>query len=112
MNLVSNAIKYSDPAKSERFVEIDVVPDPPTADTWTLRVRDNGLGIPQQVLPRLLHARFLRAHAHRDEELGNEGTGLGLSIVQECVASLGGKVTFSSVESDGTTVLATLPQRS
>jgi len=112
MNLVSNAVKYSDPAKAERFVEIDVVPHPPAADAWTLRVRDNGLGIPQTVLPQLLHTRFLRAHAQRDQELGNEGAGLGLSIVQACVESLGGKVTLSSVESDGTTVLVTLPQRS
>jgi signal transduction histidine kinase len=111
MNLVSNAIKYSDPAKPERVVEIDAVAGPGDTAGWTLRVRDNGLGIPDDVLPRLLHTRFLRAHSDRDQELGNEGAGLGLSIVHECVASLGGEVTLTSVEGEGTTGLVKLPPR-
>ncbi len=109
LNLVSNAVKYSDPSKPERWVEIGVPAAPPADGRCGIVVRDNGLGIPSDALPHLLHRRFFRAHGHRDAELGNEGTGLGLSIVQECVTSLGGTIAFESVEGEGTTVAVTLP---
>jgi signal transduction histidine kinase len=109
MNLVSNAIKYSDPSKPTRYVEIGAPETPAEDGHWAILVRDNGLGIPSDVLPQLLHRRFFRAHAHRDRELGNEGTGLGLSIVQECVASLRGRVTLTAMEGEGTSILVTLP---
>jgi signal transduction histidine kinase len=108
LNLLSNAIKYSDPSKADRWVE--VAADPSHADgRFVLVVRDNGLGIPPDALPDLLHRRFFRAHAHRDQELGVDGTGLGLSIVQECVAALGGEVTVASEEGAGTTVRLIFP---
>ena len=109
MNLVSNAIKYSDPDRSDRYVEIanGAIPE---AGHWALVVRDNGLGIPQDALPQVLTRRFFRAHGHRDDELGNDGTGLGLSIVQECVASLGGTIVLESVEGEGTSVRLTIPE--
>jgi signal transduction histidine kinase len=83
MNLVSNGIKYSDPAKRERFVEISGGAAS-GENRITLCVRDNGLGIPQAAMPSLFK-RFFRAHVARDKELGIEGTGLGLSIAQECI---------------------------
>jgi signal transduction histidine kinase len=109
LNLVSNAIKYSDPAKTERWVEIGKPAVSPDDGHWALAVRDNGIGIPGDALPHLLHRRFFRAHGHRDEELGNDGTGLGLSIVQECVRSLGGTITLESVEGKGTSAVVTVP---
>lgn len=108
MNLVSNAIKYADPAKADRFVEIAPVAAP-AEDRVGLAVRDNGLGIPSHVLPDLLHRRFVRAHAARDAELGNDGSGLGLSIVSECVTALGGEVAIASTEGAGTTVTLAVP---
>jgi signal transduction histidine kinase len=107
INVVSNAIKYSDPAKDDRHVEITAA----TADgRCTVAVRDNGLGIPAEVVPQLFRRRFLRAHGHLDHELGNDGSGLGLSIVHECLSSVGGSVEIESVEGAGTTVTLTLPR--
>ncbi len=106
MNLVSNAIKYSDPKKNDRHVEISGAA---IDGRCTIAIRDNGLGIPAEVVPQLFRRRFLRAHGHLDHALGNDGTGLGLSIVHECLSSLGGAVEIESSEGAGTTVTMTLP---
>ncbi|HEV7734369.1 MAG TPA: HAMP domain-containing sensor histidine kinase [Candidatus Binatia bacterium] len=106
MNVVSNAIKYSDPEKTHRHIEIGGSIDD---GRCTVAVRDNGLGIPADVVPQLFHRRFLRAHGHLDRQLGNDGSGLGLSIVHECLGSLGGTVHIESTEGQGTTVVLQLP---
>jgi signal transduction histidine kinase len=114
LNLVANAIKYSDPEKGESFVEVAharrqvdaALPDQP--DTFTLSVRDNGLGIAEADQPAIFD-RFFRAHAHRDQELGVTGTGLGLAIVIDCVQALGGAIRCESRTGEGTTFFITLP---
>jgi signal transduction histidine kinase len=104
-NLVSNAIKYSDPRKPERWVEIGgrrgdgTLADSPThADAEVIiEVRDNGLGVPEEKRNRLFE-RFYRAH---DLEAATvEGTGLGLNIVKETAESMGGRV-FADFRDDG-----------
>jgi signal transduction histidine kinase len=105
INLVSNAIKYSDPDKTERFVEIGAEVAPGEV---LLSVRDNGLGIP----PEHRHAIFqrsYRAHAERDDELGNEGFGMGLTIVQECLRELGGRIEVDSTPGEGSRFIVRLP---
>jgi signal transduction histidine kinase len=99
VNLVSNAIKYSDPSKPRRFVRVEVSVGP---THLYFRVRDNGIGVPEQARATLFE-RFTRAHAHLDKELGNEGSGIGLSIVDECVHAMGGELSFESDEGQGTT---------
>jgi signal transduction histidine kinase len=107
MNLISNAIKYSDPAKTQRLVEVTShVSD----RDYELSVADNGLGIPAEARATVFE-RFTRAHAALDEQLGVEGTGLGLSIVDECVKSLGGRIVVDSEEGVGTTFRITLPKK-
>jgi signal transduction histidine kinase len=109
-NLVSNAVKYSDPAKPERFVEI-AAHGTAVDGVLAIAVRDNGLGIPEQAVPSLF-ARFFRAHADRDGSLGNDGSGLGLSIVQDCVEALGGTIHVDSTEGEGSTFVVSIPARS
>jgi signal transduction histidine kinase len=114
LNLVANAIKYSDPEKEESFVEVAharrqvdaALPD--QADAFTLSVRDNGLGIAEADQPAIFD-RFFRAHAHRDQELGVTGTGLGLAIVIDCVQALGGAIRCESRTGEGTAFFITLP---
>lgn len=106
INLASNAIKYSDPAKATRTVEIGAALDESGACVFT--VRDNGLGI-EEADARLIFKRFYRAHAHRDKELGAAGSGLGLFIAQDCVAALRGTITVDSTPGEGTTFTVTLP---
>lgn len=110
LNLVSNAIKYSDPRKAESFVAVAVAPSTgENADsTCTICVRDNGLGI-KEADQTIVFERFFRAHAHLDTELGVTGTGLGLAIVADCVQALGGAIRCESRPGEGTTFFVTLP---
>ncbi|MDB4882499.1 MAG: ATP-binding region ATPase domain protein [Gemmatimonadetes bacterium] len=91
MNLVSNALKYADEAKPERWVEVTGRIEAATDDTpaqVVVEVRDNGLGVPLPQRERLFE-RFFRAGV--ETVTGVEGTGLGLSIVRETVEALGGR---------------------
>jgi len=91
MNFLSNALKYADESKSERWVEITGRSVPATEDApacVVVEVRDNGLGVPASQRERLFE-RFFRAGV--ETMTGVEGTGLGLSIVRETVQSLGGQ---------------------
>jgi signal transduction histidine kinase len=107
VNLVSNAIKYSDPAKPARVVEIAAVPgDNPRICTIT--VCDNGIGIAESDL-RSIFARFYRGRSQRDRELGTSGLGLGLAIVAECVDALKGDIRVESTLGEGTTFFVELP---
>jgi signal transduction histidine kinase len=108
LNLVSNAIKYSDPAKSDRHVAITAAAAAP--DAVAISVRDNGLGIPGADRHAVFD-RFFRAHTHLDGELGVSGSGLGLAIVAECVQAIGGTVTCQSQVGEGTEFVVSIPIR-
>jgi signal transduction histidine kinase len=94
-NLVSNAIKYSDPLKGVRWVEISGWRSDGDSAEVTVQVRDNGRGVPYAARERLFQ-RFYRAHTTEPVA----GTGLGLSIVKETAESMGGRVfaTFGDAE--------------
>ena len=108
VNLISNAIKYSDPSKPERIVQVlgETAPE-----AWSIVVEDNGMGIASEHLPRVFE-RAYRAHAERDEELGTEGFGLGLAIVSDCVKDLGGEITVESRPGEGASFKVRLPRPS
>jgi len=74
--------------------------------TVTLRVRDNGVGIPQQHLPHVFE-RFRQAGTITTER--ESGLGLGLEIVRSLVELHGGTVSAQSLEGFGTTFTVTLP---
>jgi signal transduction histidine kinase len=105
-NYVSNAIKYSDPSKAERWVEIRARVEPGPADgnptELVTEVWDNGLGVPPEVEGKLFE-RFFRAHEATATDV--EGTGLGLSIVRETVETLGGRA-WLQPNPDGGSVFA------
>jgi len=87
VNYISNAIKYSDPSKPHRWVRVEgefqLRAD---GGKLNVRVRDNGLGVPQAAREKLFD-RFYRAHSETVTEA--EGSGLGLSIVRETAESFG-----------------------
>ncbi|MHB1224326.1 MAG: sensor histidine kinase, partial [Gemmatimonadaceae bacterium] len=90
VNYISNAIKYADPAKPERWVDVlgQVVPRPGGgASELVVEVRDNGRGVPAEHRERLFE-RGYRAHPSVAEV---EGMGLGLSIVREAMETMGGR---------------------
>jgi signal transduction histidine kinase len=109
-NLLANAIKYSDPAKDKRWVEVRAhvtASDDHSAPETVVEVSDNGLGVPEGKRPELF-SRFFRAHEESNVEI--EGTGLGLSIVRDTVTALGGKA-WADFREDGTTFYFTMPHR-
>ncbi len=92
VNLVDNAIKYSDP---DSEVRIEVA----RADQEIcLSVHDQGCGIAKDHLPRLFE-RFYRIDKARSRSLG--GTGLGLAIVKHIVQSHKGRVEVESILGEG-----------
>ena len=109
LNLVSNAIKYCDPSKPDRFIE--VAASLTSDEMCAIIVRDNGLGIAEQDQTAIFD-RFFRAHSHLDHALGVTGTGLGLAIVAECVRELDGSIRCESSLGSGTTFLISVPRRS
>ena len=108
MNLMSNAVKYSDPDKAPRVVRVEEAPSSDEA-TLCIAIRDNGLGIPADHLPTVFH-RFVRAHAGRDSELGVRGSGLGLAIAAECAEAVGGAIRVESEVGAGTTFFLSVPR--
>ena len=111
MNLISNGIKYSDPAKTERFVEVFV--SGATEDGRTICIRDNGIGVPAEDVPFIFES-FYRSSP--DEHSDVKGSGLGLAIVAECVEAIGGRISVGTVEGVGTAfdlwLPATIPAQS
>jgi len=109
-NLLANAIKYSDPAKDKRWVEVRAhvaAPDDGGPPETVVEVRDNGLGVPEAKRSELFK-RFFRAH--EDSNVAIEGTGLGLSIVRDTATSLGGRA-WADFRADGTSFFFTMPSR-
>ena len=108
VNLVSNAIKYSDPAKTQRYVQI--LADAPEEGWLDIHVTDNGVGIPRTSLSKIFD-RFTRAHTDNPATTQVGGIGLGLSIVEDCVRAMGGFIAVESEEGRGTTFTLRLPAR-
>lgn len=108
-NFVANAIKYSDPNKSNRWVEIGAEVTSPAdgASETVVVVRDNGLGVPLAKRSHLFE-RFFRAHEDSQDKI--EGTGLGLSIVRETVAALGGRA-WAEFSGEDTAFFFSIPTR-
>ena len=92
-NLLDNALKYT-----ERGGRVAVSAEP-WKDGARVTVRDSGIGIPEEHLPRLFE-RFYRVDKARAREAG--GTGLGLSIVKHLVEAQGGEVSVESRQPGGT----------
>mgnify|MGYP001252788513 CR=1 FL=1 len=101
VNLIDNAIKYSDPGKTITLrVEMN-------EQEILFSVTDEGWGIEGRHLPRIFE-RFYRVDPGRSRELG--GTGLGLSIVKHVAQVHGGYVTVTSEVGRGSTFTIHLPK--
>ncbi len=102
INLVDNAVKYSEPGSS---IEMGCME---TDDAIELFVRDHGIGIEPVHFPRLFE-RFYRVDKGRSRDLG--GTGLGLAIVKHIAQAHGGRVGVESIPGKGSTFTLYLPKK-
>jgi two-component system sensor histidine kinase GlrK len=99
-NLMSNAIKYT---QANGTVEVHAGP----ADGFVqVSVRDSGIGIPEQDLPRLFTKFYQASNASLS---GSKGTGIGLALVKAFVEGHAGKVSVTSVLGKGSTFVVQLP---
>jgi two-component system phosphate regulon sensor histidine kinase PhoR len=101
VNLLDNAVKYSNPEKPVRVLAR-------TADhEIQIQVQDHGIGIEKKHLPRLFE-RFYRVDKARSRALG--GTGLGLAIVKHIAQAHGGHVAVESRPGEGSRFTIHLPR--
>jgi signal transduction histidine kinase/CheY-like chemotaxis protein len=99
LNLLSNAFKYT----FEGSVNVSLKD---LGDAVELRVRDTGIGISENEIPRLFE-RFHRVENARART--HEGSGIGLALVQELVHLHGGLIRAASVPGRGSTFIVRLP---
>ena len=100
-NLLSNAVRYT-PEGGTIGVTLRQLDD----GRLEIAVRDSGIGIAREHLPRLAE-RFYRVDGSRSRETG--GTGLGLSIVKHVAQRHGGELGIDSVAGKGSTFRLLLP---
>lgn len=105
VNLVSNAVKFTEEGQVSIAVETEYCPN---AKKLNLKfsVRDTGIGIPTEK-QALLFQSFSQLHPSINRKYG--GTGLGLAICKRLVELMGGAIGVESAEDEGSTFYFTLP---
>lgn len=98
-NLIDNSIKYGKDNGSTSISFID------TFDKVLVEVKDSGVGISEEDLPRIFE-RFYRTDKSRSREMG--GTGLGLAIVKHIIEAHHEKISVRSQLGKGSTFSFTL----
>ncbi|GEM_PF-1010083 len=99
-NLLANAIKYSPPGEK---IEVEIAADKKNLE---VKIKDQGVGIPQKDLPKIFSKFFRAANVIKME---TEGTGLGLFIVKNIIEKHNGQIKLTSVEGKGTEVVFSVP---
>jgi signal transduction histidine kinase len=100
-NLISNAIRYHDLAKAERFIRLQ---HQMNGKVFYLRVEDNGQGIAPEY-----HTRIYDMFYRGNEQ--SKGSGLGLYIVKEALVKLSGSIHLESAPGKGSIFTVKLPKR-
>jgi light-regulated signal transduction histidine kinase (bacteriophytochrome) len=102
-NLISNALKFSDPVKKSLLISItcrDL-----GSGQWEIAVKDNGIGFEEQYAEAIFRP-FERLH-HREHY---EGNGMGLAICQKIAAHHNGKIFAHASPGEGASFYIDLPK--
>lgn len=104
-NLLSNALKYTDPGGS---IELSLESVAAEGGTMNARicVRDSGIGIPDEAMPHLFE-RFYQVDSTSTR--AREGMGIGLALSRELAVQHGGSLTATSAPGRGATFILTIP---
>ncbi|OUS25744.1 hypothetical protein A9Q99_19980 [Gammaproteobacteria bacterium 45_16_T64] len=102
-NLVGNAVKFTPWGEIE--IRVQALSTTGTHMMLQFSIRDTGVGIPKQHQDKLFHS-FTQVDASVTRNYG--GTGLGLAICHKLVELMGGKITLSSEEDQGSTFTFTI----
>jgi signal transduction histidine kinase len=95
MNLIDNAINYSQPPSGGGKAEITLEQ---VGKQIVFKVIDNGIGVPADQQPKLFTKMF---RARNAKEVRPDGTGLGLYLVKRVIEDQGGKIIFKSKPGKG-----------
>jgi signal transduction histidine kinase len=98
-NLISNAIRYHDMRKEEKFIRLH---HQVNGKGFYIKVEDNGQGIPSEFHNKVFEM-FFRGNEN------SQGSGLGLYIVKETMLKLSGTIKLESTPGIGTTFIAKFP---
>ncbi len=105
LNIISNAIKYTNPAGSVKVEFWEIPCDRDGYATYVSKVEDTGIGMSKEYLPHIFE-EFSREHTSTETKIA--GTGLGLPIVKSLVELMGGTIDVESKVDVGTTMVVTL----
>ncbi len=98
-NLLSNAIRYRDQAKSQGIIKINIIQN---SEKAVMRFEENGVGMTADTLAQV-----------RDMLQGSErktlGSGLGLYLIREAVRRLSGSIKMDSTQGEGVAVTLEIP---
>lgn len=97
-NVISNSLKYT--GKGGAWVDYGKI-----AREFFIEVRDTGMGIPEDEIPKIF-VRFFRGRGTADR-----GVGIGLALVKELVDIMGGRIEVKSRVAEGTDIRVWLPDR-
>lgn len=100
-HLVENSIRYRNELQPETKIDIRIFAD---ENFLHVEVADNGIGIPDDVMPRIFELFY------RGESRGG-GSGIGLFVVKTVVERMKGSVQVKSKPQEGTTFIILLPQK-
>lgn len=100
-HLVENSIRYRNELLPQAEVDIRIFPE---GDFLHVEVADNGIGIADDVMPRIFELFY------RGENRGG-GSGIGLFVVKTVVERMKGSVQVKSKPKEGTTFIVLLPQK-
>ena len=100
-NIISNALKYTPESGSVHVFVCE------NDDTWSVEVKDTGIGIPANEQKKLFKIHFRGSNAINSKVTGS---GIGLMLVWKLVHLHKGKIHLSSIEHQGSIIKVTFPK--
>jgi|GEM_PF-1666848 PAS domain S-box-containing protein len=100
LNIITNAIKFT-PRKGKIYLEAST-----DENTTCIKVKDNGIGIPEEVLSKLFDISERKSRPGTENE---RGSGFGLTLCKELLEKNSGSISIQSKTGEGTTFTVSLP---